>query len=149
MYPGCAARRLTIVAAGEGALEVFAASPQNCYLTPLQLNQGVRWSPAYRRLAVRRRARWIFAGPYLALCATVVLGYVIHVRIAGGEVIDLYGPLLWLFALPWSAVGVAVADSGAEGLGIILLLLAPLPNAGLLYAAGRWLERRQQRSQAT
>ena len=96
-----------------------------------------------------RRARWIFAGPYLALCAAIVLGYVIHVRIAGGEVIDLYGPLLWLFGLPWSAAGVAVADSGSEGFGIILILLAPLPNAGLLYAAGAWREQRQNRSPAT
>ena len=96
-----------------------------------------------------RRAQWIFAGPYLAICAAIVVGYFIHVRIAGGEVIDLYGPLLWLVGLPWSAAGVALGERGAGGLGIIVLLLAPIPNAGLLYAAGVWRERRRHRVQAT
>ena len=96
-----------------------------------------------------RRARWIFAGPYLAICAAVVLAYFIHVQSAGGEVIDLYGPLLWLLGLPWSMAGIAIGDHGPAGLEIILILLAPLPNAALLYATGIWRERRQHRAQPT
>ena len=87
--------------------------------------------------------------PYLTVLLALVAAFLVHLNSAGGEVYDLYIPLLGLAGLPWSWPSVALADHGHEGGALILLCAAPILNALVLLMLGGAVAKRRDRGQPT
>lgn len=93
-----------------------------------------------------KRIAWRWMIGYLSLILALLCAYAIHAHRSGGEVADLYGPLLVALGLPWSWPSLHMANGG---LALVILFAALAVNATLIFTLAGWLVRRRHRDRPT